>query len=528
MAFGSVKARAVAAARKALPMGAVAVFAANKRGDQGAIGIGEEMLRQLAHQTRLPTPLAFATVERLNPAVEYVRSEFGAAWIGTTTLEKGVVLHHGDIPQETREVLEGLVRRGFVRFVVCTGTLAEGVNLPIRTLVLYSIQRRQAAGPAENLLTRDIKNLVGRAGRAGATTKGLVICANEDQWPILEPVVRQAPGEPVVGALRTLIERVRRVIAENGLVLTNELLERPATLHTLVDGIDYTLIDLAATEIGEDALVGMAESLADQTFAARQTNAATKAVLKNVFELRARKVIQVRSAGRLNWIRETGAKTRMVDVVERQLLPMRGNWDDVNHPLDPGFVSVMLNWAWSQAEVAAAVCNAYRIDEGQKDRVKESFFNCVMRWLEGKSFAEIASSANLDVSDALGVQITVISFVLQSIVEQATALLAKLLEAQNRHISQAVLEFPEHLRFGVPTLTARILAAAGLRHRRAAVELGDTDVLTGVNAEDRAAIMQAVKDALIQHAATWRERLGTLVYENTLQEASSRPAHDSH
>ena len=146
--FGTVKAIAIAAARKALPMGAVAVFAANKRGDQGAIGLGEEILRQLREELRIPTPLSVANSERLAPVVEYVHSEFGAAWIGTRTLEKGVVLHHGDIPQETREVLEGLVRQESVRFVICTATLAEGVNLPIRTLVLYSIQRRRVCWPS--------------------------------------------------------------------------------------------------------------------------------------------------------------------------------------------------------------------------------------------------------------------------------------------------------------------------------------------------------------------------------------------
>jgi superfamily II helicase len=36
-----------------------------------------------------------------------------------------------DIPQERREVLEGLVRNQDVKLVICTSTLAEGVNLPI-------------------------------------------------------------------------------------------------------------------------------------------------------------------------------------------------------------------------------------------------------------------------------------------------------------------------------------------------------------------------------------------------------------
>src|ERR1035437_360452 len=179
--FASVKTRAIAAARKALPMGAAVVFAANKRGNQGAIGLAEELLLQMEKDLPLPNPLRFADRDAINRTSEYLEGEYGANWVGTRALKVAAVLHHGDIPQETREVVERLLRDGSVALGICTNTLAEGVNLPIRTLVLYSVQRMGKQGARENLLTRDIKNLVGRAGRAGSTTKGLVICTNENQ-----------------------------------------------------------------------------------------------------------------------------------------------------------------------------------------------------------------------------------------------------------------------------------------------------------------------------------------------------------
>jgi hypothetical protein len=154
--------------------------------------------------------VAEMTVQALERvAVDYLRREFGDAWIGTKALAAAVVLHHGDIPQETREVLEDLLRRGHVMFAICTNTLAEGVNLPIRTLVLYSVQRRSGAAIAP-LLSRDIKNLVGRAGRAGPTTKGLVICANDAQWTDVGRVALDQPGENLVSALRQLLDRLQK------------------------------------------------------------------------------------------------------------------------------------------------------------------------------------------------------------------------------------------------------------------------------------------------------------------------------
>jgi helicase len=517
--FNTVKTQAIAAARKALAMGAAAVFAANKRGNQGAVGLASELLDQLAHNLPLPEPSNYIDAARVAPVMQYLEMEYGLGWIGTRALQVGAVLHHGDIPQETREVVEGLLRHGAVRFAICTTTLAEGVNLPIRTLVLYSVQRRQKGGQAENLLARDIKNLVGRAGRAGATTKGLVICANAGQWQVVEPVAKGAPGENVTGALRALVARLQRVLAVQNVPLTNPALEASPWLHTLIDGIDSTLIDLATEEIGEEELVAMAIQLADQTFASRQaTLPASKKLLQDVFALRARRVIGVRAAGRLEWIRDTGTRARMLDSVEANLLPRRDAWDNITDPIDPAIVSVMLEWAWTQPDLLAAIREAYRLeDKVATDTRRQPLFDLVSLWLSGRSFFEIGAVVGLDMDELLGIHSHAVTFVLQTLIEQAVALLGRLLLSQGRSLSPAVVQFPDHLRFGVPTRAARILAARGLRHRRAAVELGNA--LAGrALPEDRVVLFPIAREIIEDHRADWRARLGPLVFDRTLQD----------
>lgn len=517
--FASMKTQAIASARKALSMGAAAVFAANKRGDQGAVGLAEELVEQLQYALALPTPIAFAKQDKLNPVVQFLELEYGAAWLGTRVVAAGAVLHHGDIPQETREVLESLLRQSDIQFVICTTTLAEGVNLPIRTLVLYSVQRRQKTGRAENLLARDIKNLVGRAGRAGATTKGLVVCANTNQWPLVEAVARQTTGEPVHGALRSLVDRLKQALVGRASPLTNSDLEDTPALHTLIDGIDATLIDLAAEEIGEEALITEAVRLADQTFASQQADAASKQLLQRVFELRARRVVGIRSAGRLDWIRETGARPRMLDSVESGLLGRRPNWDDVTDPLDPNLVRTMLEWAWGQADLQEALREAHRLeDSADTSGLKQALFDTVSAWLSGSRFKDIAPVSKLDLDELLGLHGRVVSFVLQTLVEQGVALLAKLLEGDGRLLAPAVTAFPEHLRFGVPTVAARVLASGGVRHRSAAVELGNA---LRNHVDDRRALLSAARRALQGHAVAWEERLGTLVYTNSISDLAA-------
>jgi helicase len=517
--FSSFSSLAIASARKALPMGAAVVFAANKRGDQGAIGLANQLLRQMRLKLNLPNPMEFGDRGKIEPALDYLAREYGREWVGTQILDVGAIVHHGDIPQETREVLESLLRDGSVCFGICTSTLAEGVNLPIRTLVLYSVQRLGAGGSREELKIRDIKNLVGRAGRAGATTKGLVICVNADQWPLVESVARQAAGEPVFGALRSLIENVRRSLAVNNLVLSNELLERSPRVHSLVDGIDATLIDLAAAELGEAELVRLAVSLADQTFASRQVEDPLKNLLKEVFTLRAQRVSSLHASGRLGWLRETGARARMVDLVEMGLLPLRANWDDVTDPMDRSFVDPLLKWAWSQPELQETVRDGYRVDpEVDVETLREPFFSVARAWLSGASFEQIAEQVSMDVDDLLGVHSSAITFSLQTIIEQGIALLEKLLQSQNRALAPVAMQFPDFLRFGVPSRAACTLASGGVRHRRAFAKLGAAGALSGYGPEERRGIFLAADGLLQRDPETWKRELGELVFRNTVRD----------
>lgn len=513
--FSSFKTLSIAAARKALSMGAVAVFAANKRGNQGAIGLAEELLKQLEFPLALTTPMQFVSdAARLQAAVEYFSLEYGTEWVGTRALKAGAVLHHGDVPQESREVVEALVREEVVRMAICTNTLAEGVNLPIRTLVLYSVKRLRPDGKSENLLSRDIKNLVGRAGRAGATTKGLVICANRNQWPLVEPVAKQEPGERVSGALLDLMVRLRRALKQQSLTLTNPLLERNTVLHTLVDGIDATLVDLASEEIGEDELVRIAADLADQTFAAQQaTSPDSVALMRNVFTLRARRVVGIRDAKRLSWIRETGTRVRMLESVETELLPLRERWDDIAEPTDPELIEALVSWAWGLPDMRKAVSEAYR----DSSPSRQAFTALVTLWINGRPLIEIATAAGLEIDTMLGIHAKILSYVLPVAFEQGVALMGKFLESTNDSLAQAVIDFPDHFRFGVPTPAARVLAAGGLRHRRAAVALGLSEELTTIAADDQQTILATTLN-LLEDKERWLPMLGILVLDRTTQD----------
>ncbi len=519
--FSTIKTQTIATACKSLSLGTVAVFSATKTGNQGVVGLAEELLEQIDLNLPMPKPLDhIRDAARVALVCDYLSREFGAQWVGTRALLAGAVVHHGDIPQETREAVEELLTEEQVRLVLCTGTLAEGVNLPIRTLILYAVKRRTRTGQAIPMLARDIRNLVGRAGRAGSSTKGLVICANPNQWEAVYPVASEQPGEDVHGALRALVERLQEAIGR-GVELSNDLLEQIVDLQPLTDGIDATLLELLHEELGDSHFHEVASTLAEHTFASRQLDAQARGLLDEVFTMRATRLLGLRSTGRLAWVRDTGAKTRLVDSVVNELAPRLDNWGAIESPLDNGLLDALLSWAYQQPDFQRDLQNAFPASEllppqdlPDAARVRE----IVGRWLAGDSFADIADWTNRPVDEVLRIHGSVISYSFATLVEQAIALLQMYLAGVGIVPVDAVTSLPEYLRFGVSTPAARAMMSGGVRHRRAAVALSGHSAMTA--AENALLHPREIARIVLSTEFQWQEILGKFVYERTLQDVA--------
>ncbi len=99
-------------------------------------------------------------------------------------LHRGVGVHHAGLLPKYRRVVEELFERKLLSFVICTETLAAGINLPARSVVLTSLVK----GPfgKQKLVESSIAHQIfGRAGRPQFDDKGYVIVlAHEDDVKI--------------------------------------------------------------------------------------------------------------------------------------------------------------------------------------------------------------------------------------------------------------------------------------------------------------------------------------------------------
>lgn len=92
-------------------------------------------------------------------------------------LERGLASHHAGLLPAFKEVVEELFRRKLVKVVFATETLALGINMPARTVVLEKMEKFN--GEARVAITSgEYTQLTGRAGRRGIDVEGHAVV----QW----------------------------------------------------------------------------------------------------------------------------------------------------------------------------------------------------------------------------------------------------------------------------------------------------------------------------------------------------------
>lgn len=92
-------------------------------------------------------------------------------------LVKGVIVHHGKMPGLMARLLIELIQERVINLVIATSTLTEGVNLPFEVVLIPNLRRAQS-----DLSSKELANLIGRAGRPGYGTEGRSLVLITNSW----------------------------------------------------------------------------------------------------------------------------------------------------------------------------------------------------------------------------------------------------------------------------------------------------------------------------------------------------------
>ncbi|MEK6957113.1 MAG: DEAD/DEAH box helicase [Thermoproteota archaeon] len=113
-------------------------------------------------------------------------------------VKSGVAFHHAGLNQNCRETIEEEFRNGRIKLLASTPTLAAGVNLPARRVVISNINRYDARyGTNKPISVLEYKQLCGRAGRPQYDEYGeSIIVGNANSNELLDYYIKGEP-EPI-------------------------------------------------------------------------------------------------------------------------------------------------------------------------------------------------------------------------------------------------------------------------------------------------------------------------------------------
>jgi pre-mRNA-splicing helicase BRR2 len=110
----------------------------------------------------------------------------------------GFAIHHAGMTREDRVLVEDLFNDGAVQVLVCTATLAWGVNLPAHTVIIKGTQiYNPEKGRWVELSSQDVLQMLGRAGRPQFDTygEGIIITNHSELQYYLSLLNQQLPIE---------------------------------------------------------------------------------------------------------------------------------------------------------------------------------------------------------------------------------------------------------------------------------------------------------------------------------------------
>ncbi|MGH3843887.1 MAG: DEAD/DEAH box helicase, partial [Pseudonocardiaceae bacterium] len=136
----------------------------------------EAALRQCARSgLRLTTPEQSEEIRRVvdTRTTDLPEGDLGVLgfWEWRESLERGVAAHHAGMLPAFKETVEELFVRGLVKAVFATETLALGINMPARTVVLERLVKFNGEAHVD-LTPGEYTQLTGRAGRRGIDIEG--------------------------------------------------------------------------------------------------------------------------------------------------------------------------------------------------------------------------------------------------------------------------------------------------------------------------------------------------------------------
>eukprot|EP01022_Parablepharisma_sp_SALTPOND_P025495 TRINITY_DN595_c1_g1_i1.p1 TRINITY_DN595_c1_g1~~TRINITY_DN595_c1_g1_i1.p1 ORF type:complete len:906 (+),score=62.24 TRINITY_DN595_c1_g1_i1:384-3101(+) len=157
-------------------------------------------------------------------------------------LLKGVACHHAGMKMEERRLIEKYFRKSAIKALICTSTLATGVNLPAKTVLVFGLEIGNA-----RITNAMYRQMCGRAGRMQKDLKGecMILCRESQldkalklqQGSVQGTIVESTLREEQIGLKRLVLEAVCLKLANTKTTLM--LYGKNTLWFSMLSKVDY-------------------------------------------------------------------------------------------------------------------------------------------------------------------------------------------------------------------------------------------------------------------------------------------------
>ena len=229
-------------------------------------------------------------------------------WEFVEGLTRGFAAHHAGMLPTFREIVEELFTAGRIRAVFATETLALGINMPARSVVLERLVKFNGETHAD-ITPAEYTQLTGRAGRRGIDIEGhAVVLYNRGLDPLAVGGLASTRTYPLRSSFHPTYNMAVNLVGQVGRETSRDILETSFAQFQA----DRAVVGMAVTvKRNEEALAGYAESMT-----CHLGDFTSYAALRNEIRVVEKEAAKTRSASRRAEAAVSLEKLRPGDVIK--------------------------------------------------------------------------------------------------------------------------------------------------------------------------------------------------------------------
>jgi hypothetical protein len=302
----------------------------------------------------------------LRVALALASNEYGDNSDLAACLRKGVAFHHSALSGELRFLVERLAAMGTLDFIAATTTLAQGMNFPVSSVVVHSVNKPRAG----SLTPGEFWNIAGRAGRVGLSERGIIVFANSNHRSHWERYTRYL-SDTIESSMTEAVGRIRDEYSVKWIYKTNE------SLRPFIQYIGHSVARLGANATASDL-----ERLVTASFAGK-----TDHVGAALIRLARRYLAEVAGKGQsyMKVADQTGLASFSFDELYASILgdPVLST-GDIGALREPVGLKHLIDALAKLPELSLA------LDQGHGHIDTEAVANVVHKWINGATISVIS------------------------------------------------------------------------------------------------------------------------------------------